>query len=88
MLWAANTSLALNFPTAREYKPKEAGTNNTLPASFYESRLGFGDTGVFLPLSAFTRKTRAQTHHSASKPTKRPAPCGAGPMVSVSYLPK
>ena len=85
MLWAANTSLALNFPTAREYKPKEAGTNNTLPASFNESRLGFGDTGVFLPPQAFARKKRPQ--RAIPRPHKKVAPCERPPRPRRSPQP-
>ena len=85
MHWAANTSLALNFPTAREYKPKEAGTNNTLPASFNESRLGFGDTGVFLPPQAFARKKRPQ--RAIPRPHKKVAPLRAASAPTPQLAP-
>lgn len=71
MLWAANTSLALNFQTAREYKPKDAGMNDAswlfpplfaapgrcpwIPAFFFRHRHLHGKSGPNAPSRAPTK---------------------------------
>lgn len=88
MLWAANTSLALNFQTAREYKPKDAGMNDAswlfpplfaapgrcpwIPAFFFRHRHLHGKSGPNAPSRA---------------PTKRSPPCERPPRLRRSSLP-
>ena len=88
MLWAANTSLALNFPTAREYKQKEAGTNDAswlfpplfaapgrcpwIPAFFFRHRHLHGKSAPNAPSRA---------------PTKRSPPCERPPRPRRSPQP-
>ena len=88
MLWAANTSLALNFQTAREYKPKDAGMNDAswlFPPHFAAPRAMPLDTGVFLPPQAFARKKWPQ--RAIPRPHKKVAPCERPPHPRRSPLP-